>query len=116
MENFSNIEFYDFSIKINKSLDPDALAIPGIFAIYCTITKRAFFGGDSYNILYGIERFFDDLLSGNIKNDQLLADFKLHGKEAFVFYVFDADLEFENDIKRNIVLSRYQNIYSNILY
>lgn len=115
MEKFLNLEFYDFSIKINKSLTVPDLASPGIFAVYCIIKKRIFFV-ETFDILHGVENFFQDLTTGVIQNDQLLSDFKLYGKECFTFYIFDANFELENSIIRKNQLSQYLKLYSDILY
>ena len=106
----------DLNLEINKELNGIAdLFLPGIFGVQNVITQRIFItDSKEEEVLFEILFFFENLENGDIKNPDLLLDFKKYGKDSFKFLVFETALEFES--KRDFVVSYYQNLYSNMLY
>lgn len=62
---------------------------PGIYEIFCTQTKRSYFG-QSQNVLYRLGRHFNDLEVGRHEVACLQNDWTRWGRDHFVFRVVEA--------------------------
>ena len=110
-----NLEFFQFSVLVNRKLSLNSLAYPGVFRIECNLNKRIVILG-SKNLLVDLEVFFLNVDNGLIKNQKFLEDLKIYGKSNFTVFIFDADFELENGIKRRWAVNYYKKLYQNKLY
>lgn len=109
------LDFYDFSVKINKEISLESISSPGVFGVQCNVNKRILIS-DSEDLLFDMGRFFKNVQKGLIKNQKIAEDIELYGQNNFSFFVFDADYELENKAKREKCLNFYKNIYKDTLY
>lgn len=75
-----DINFNKFCVYINETCSLQNLALAGVFGVECNKTQRIIILGANYSILLSMEKFFDDVLNGSIKQPELLTDLKKDGK------------------------------------
>lgn len=110
-----HLEFYKFSVEINKEISLEMISYAGVFGVKCNVSKRIFILGTE-NLLLGMGRFFKNVENGLIKNQKLVDDITLYGQTNFSFFVFEAHYELENSSKREEFVNYYKNIYKEKLY
>lgn len=75
------------------------LCYTGVYEIYCQPNQTSYFG-QSENILYGLGRHFNDLLSTSHEVEKLQNDWNLYGRKGFLFRVVVSGPDWADEAKR----------------
>lgn len=93
IKNYQKINFADFQYLKPKRQD---LAVPGIFAIFCDTTKKAYFESSS-NILQEMDCEQDDLLNNLFQGPkELIQDVNTYEWTSFWFLIIKVGAEWKS--------------------